>query len=248
MDFDYKRLLPGLAQGLTRVTISYPFDVIKSNMQKLHFETFRGALTYYKKNPLVLYRGSALSYTTVGIERSLQFYYLEKLNTLKYNTYLSGFIVNLCSSVVTMPAQFITTNLTLKTNQLTLKEYISSVIKNKTNPYRGYGIEMIKTQIGSSIFIGTYYLLRNSFGEKTSMSPIYGALSGLSVWCTIFPIDTIKTEYQTTKVSIKNIITTRYNNYGIRSFYKGLSPIIFRTIPSSSLGMLAYETVRKHLE
>ena len=78
---NFKNLLPGFCQGITRVTISYPFDVIKINMQKLIFKNTIESITHiYKNDPYKFYRGSFLSYTSVSLERSIQFYFLEKMN------------------------------------------------------------------------------------------------------------------------------------------------------------------------
>ena len=81
-------LLPGLFQGLTRVLISYPADVVKVQMQKQWFTTTKETVKDIIKNDIrKFYRGSSISFVTIGLERSLQYYYLEKINK-KYNPYL----------------------------------------------------------------------------------------------------------------------------------------------------------------
>lgn len=246
---DLKNLIPGLMQGLTRVSISYPFDVVKVNMQKLYFKnSYEAALSILKTDPFKFYRGSSLSYTTIGLERSIQYYYLEKLNKKGYNPYLTGFGMSIFSSLYNIPVQYITTNLAAKREKnLSLSKYIGELIKNRSNIYKGYMIETPKNILGSTLFLGTYYQVRNTFGENKYLSPFYGAISGLNVWFVIFPIDTVRTEYQTTKKNIKDIILERYKNNGIKSFYRGLTPIVIRTIPSASFGMFVYEFFREKL-
>jgi len=241
---DYKLLIPGFCQGLTRVSISYPFDVVKVQMQKLLYKNNLDAIKdIIKTDAFKLYRGSSISYTSVGVDRSIQFYLAEKLNK-KNNSYINGIIISIIGSIYNVPAQFLTTNIALYNNK---SLSFNSNLKNiyKSNPiYKGYFLEMTKNQIGSAIFMGTYYILRNNYGDKKQYAPIYGALSGLSLWPIIYPIDTIRTEYQTSKETIRNIITYRYNKFGILSFYNGMLPVLFRTIPSASIGMLVYENVR----
>jgi hypothetical protein len=241
---DIKLLLPGFFQGLTRVTISYPFDVVKVQMQKMLYKNNINAIKdIIKTDPFKLYRGASISYTSVGIDRSIQFYLMEKLNK-KYNSYVNGIIISLIGSIYNVPAQYLTTNIALFNNKsLSFSNNIKNIYKGKT-VYRGYFLEMGKNQLGSSIFMGTYYLLRNKYGDKTKYAPLYGALSGLSLWPFIYPIDTIRTEYQTSNNTIKNIIQQRYKQHGVVSFYKGMMPVLFRTIPSASIGMLVYEYIR----
>ena len=246
-------LIPGFIQGITRVTISYPFDVIKVNMQKMIYSNIKQSLlTIYKTDPYKFYRGSSLCYFTVGIERSIQYSFIEKMNNKKINPYVSGLIMSIFSSIYQIPVQYLTTNIAIKNNKIDLKKYIIDIFKNKTNLYKGYFIETPKNILGSTIFLGSYYTLRNKFGENNNLAPLYGAISGTIVWIITFPIDTIRTEYQTSEKSIKNIINERIKKYGIKSFYNGLSPILLRTIPSASIGMFMYEysrnIVKKHLK
>ncbi len=246
---ELKQLIPGLLQGITRVTISYPFDVIKTNMQKLYFKTTKETLSnIVKTDPFKLYRGSSLSYCSVGVERSIQFYLLEKMNK-KYNPYINSFIVSIFSSIYNIPVQYLTTNIAISENKVKdIRQYIKILHKNKTNFYKGYLLETTKGQIGSTIFGGSYYMLRNKFGEKTWYSPIYGGISGLIVWSIIFPLDTIRTEYQTITDKNKTIkdILIQKKQVGISSLYRGITPVFIRTIPSASIGMYVYEKVRTY--
>jgi hypothetical protein len=69
MDF-----IPGFVQGITRVTISYPFDVVKINMQKNKYSnTYDAFKNILKNDPKLLYRGSQFCYKTVPFDRSLQY-------------------------------------------------------------------------------------------------------------------------------------------------------------------------------
>lgn len=242
-------LLPGLGQGITRVTISYPFDVIKVQMQKLYFNNMKDTFTDIVKNdPFKFYRGSSISYITVGLERSIQFYYLEKFNEKKINPILSSFGMSLFSSIYNIPVQYITTNIAITKNpKETTYNYIKKLLIDRTNIYKGFTIETPKNILGSTIFLSSYYSIRNHFGDNKYLSPFYGAFSGIILWSVIFPIDTIRTEYQTSNNKIIDIIKNRYYNYGLKSFYRGISSIYIRTIPSTSLGMFVYEMIRNNI-
>ena len=117
-------LIPGLFQGLTRVSISYPADVVKIQMQKQLFTTTTETVKHIIKNDIKkFYRGSSISFVTIGLERSLQYYYLEKINK-KYNSFLSGFIVSLASSIYNLPMQYLTTNIALLNKNNDVKQFI----------------------------------------------------------------------------------------------------------------------------
>ena len=237
-------LLPGLCQGLTRVTISYPFDVIKVNMQKNVFSSTKEAIMHICKNdPWRFYRGSTFSYFSVSLERSLQFYYMERLNKYNNSPFLNGFGLSLFSSIYNVPSQYLTTNIAL--NNIGTLKYMANIFKNYTNVYKGSGVEIIRSSINSTIFMGTYYTLRNNFGDATNVAPFYGAISGIMCWLITFPLDTIRTDYQSSDKNIKFLIQSRFKQSGVIGFYKGLTPVLIRTIPSSSIGMYVYEKVKK---
>jgi solute carrier family 25 carnitine/acylcarnitine transporter 20/29 len=243
---DLKNLLPGFCQGITRVTISYPFDVIKVNMQKLIFKNTIESVTHiYKNDPYKFYRGSFLSYTSVSLERSIQFYCLEKMNKNNNNPYVNGLILALFSSIYNVPVQFLTTNIALtNSKQYNTINYIKSLNKNLF--YKGIGLEISRSIINTTIFNGTYFYLRNTYGENTKLAPLYGAISGISFWLITFPLDTLRTEYQSSTHSLKQIIINKSNS-GLTTFYRGLTPVLIRTIPSASCGMYVYELVKYKL-
>ena len=79
-------LMPGLLQGITRVGISYPADVVKVQMQKNLHSTTIGTVQHVLKTDIgKFYRGSSIAFVTIGIERSLQYYYLENMNKKMVN-------------------------------------------------------------------------------------------------------------------------------------------------------------------
>jgi hypothetical protein len=243
-------VIPGFMQGITRVTISYPFDVVKVQLQNMHYNNTITAFKHIiKTDPFKLYRASLLTYATIGFERSIQFYYLEKMNKKKVNPFFSSLLISTINSVYNVPVQYITTNIINNKSPITTYEFIKNIIRERKNPYKGYFIETPKNILASTIYFSSYYKIRNTFGENKYFAPYYGAISGINVWLIIFPIDTIRTEF-TTKKDNKNlleIIKTRYNKFGVRSFYFGITPVLFRTIPSSAIGMFVYEYWRDYI-
>ncbi len=241
-------LIPGFMQGITRVTISYPFDVVKINMQKMNYNnTFSAFKHIFKTDIFRFYRGSSLLYTTIGIERSIQFYLLEKFNKEGKHPLYSSLIISTFNSIYTVPIQYITTNISNNSNKISPFKFIKHMYKQKINPYKGYFIETPKNILASTIYYTSYYTIRNNFGDNKYLAPYYGAFSGIILWLIIFPIDTIRTENITNNKKVFDIVKDRINKNGIRSFYLGISPVLFRTIPSASIGMFVYEYFREKI-
>lgn len=246
---EYLPLIPGFVQGFVRVGISYPFDSLKVYMQKgIHLSTISCFKNIMRQDPTILYRGASLSFVIIPIDRSIQYFLAEKLNK-QYNSYVSGFILGSFSSIYQVPLQYITTNaiLTERRQYGNIWSFIRQL--NIRNLYRGYSLEYPRSIIATTVYLGTYLGLRENLSErqKLYMSPFLGTLAGIASWITVFPLDTIRTEKQTTEKSIWHIIKDKYRFRKLRGFYLGITPVIFRSIPSASVGMLAYEYTRRLL-
>lgn len=241
-------LLPGFVQGLTRVTISYPFDTIKVYMQKnLYKNTFDTIVNIIKTDLKIFYRGSLIPYIFVPVDRSLQFYFTEKYKQ-QINPLIMSSLLAILTTLYNLPVQYLTANIVLekKENWISIKHFMKNIKFN--NLYKGLYIELPKTVIASGSYIGSYYYLRTKYNKENNLikTPIIAIISSIICWSIIFPIDTIRNDLQTTKnLTSQTLILNRFNNYGLLNFYKGITPVFIRTIPSSALGMLAYETTRK---
>lgn len=241
-------IIPGFIQGISRVCISYPFDVIKINMQKNKYNSSWSAL----KNILVndyrkLYRGSTLSFISIPFDRSIQYYLLEKYKNT-YNPYIIGFGTNLFSSIYNIPINYLCTNMILSNKKLRIIDLIKN---NKKYFYYGSKIEICRSTMASSIYLGTYFNLREKYNKKNDIyiSSLFGGISSILCWIVIFPLDGIRTDIQSSNNNnIKYHIKTRYKNHGIRNFYKGITPVLIRALPSNIISMYIYEFVRNNLK
>ena len=246
---DLNKYVPGYLQGLVKITLSYPFDTIKVQMQKgLHPTTISTLHNILKTDPYKLYRGSMLPYMIIPVERAIYYRYAEKLNA-KYNGFASGLIMGAVSSIYYVPMQYATTNAVLlsQTNYKTNYKNIFNLVykTNIKNLYKGFTVELVRSSLTTSIFLGTYMHIRDTVQPSPMLlAPLLGPFSSTVSWAIVFPLDTIRTEKQTTNQSFMTIINNKLKTYGIRSFYRGLTPIIIRTIPSTSLGMYLYEYSR----
>jgi hypothetical protein len=243
-------LIPGFIQGITRVTISYPFDTVKIYMQKNKYGNLYNTIKNIIRSDIkIFYRGSLLTYIIIPLDRSLQFYIAEKYKN-KMNPYIISIALGFFTSLYNVPLLYITSNIVLekKENYTNIQKFIKKVKIKEL--YKGIYIELPKTIVSTTSYMGTYYYLREKYNKNNDiyMAPIIGIISSICCWLIIFPIDTIRNDIQTSKnIPLNELIKSRYDKYGILNFYKGLTPVIIRTIPSSALGMLSYEITRTYI-
>ena len=107
---------------------------------------------------------------------------------------------------------------------------------------------MLRSVLGTSIYLGSYGKMREYYGNDLHQSIINGSVAGLSVWTITYPIETIKVEQQIHNRAIIQILKERISNFGILNLWKGISSIYIRTLPSSIIGMVVYEEVKKMTE
>lgn len=239
--------IPGFVQGITRVIISHPFDYVRIHLQTNKVSSIKD---FFNNNTIFsIYRGVQFPLCSVPIERSIQFKIYEMLNKHNVSPFLSGGICGLVTISFTLPSSYIANNYVLyKNNFSTL---FNKIIHNKHNIssliYSGLKPEIIRTVSASSIYFGSYGVLRNKYGNDGYQSAINGAISGWCVWTITYPLETLKIEQQinSTNTPLIQIIKNRIKTYGLFNFWKGILPIYIRTIPSSFFGMYAYEITRK---
>lgn len=78
---------------------------------------------------------------------------------------------------------------------------------------------------------------------------VAGAVGGVTLWCTIFPADVIKSRIQVNnmKRSMTSVGLEIFRTEGIFALYNGLLPSVLRTIPATATLFLVYEYTKKAL-
>ena len=73
---------------------------------------------------------------------------------------------------------------------------------------------------------------------------ISGGMAGVSMWVVVFPIDTIKTQLQSSskKQSMLEVTRQIYSTRGgIKGFFPGIGPAILRSFPANAATFLGVE-------
>jgi hypothetical protein len=179
----------------------------------------RGDMSGFYNN---LFRGLKYTILSNSIERSLQFYYFEEFKT-KYGLFYSSLYASLISTSITFPYNIILIK------QITQK----TILYNNSLLIKCSLLEYSRNLLGSTIFLYSY----NTFKKNNCSISFAAVSSSILVWSITYPIDNIKNQ----------IISGNTINYNIRFFYKGIQYPIFRSIPSSIIGLQIYEMVNKYI-
>lgn len=111
--------------------------------------------------------------------------------------------------------------------------------------FKGSVATLARDGPGSALYFATYeYMKRKLTPEGQGMSlgaiSFAGGMAGVAMWVPVFPIDTIKSQLQssTTSESIGQITRKIYNSGGIKAFFPGVGPAIARSFLQMLLPLL----------
>ncbi|XP_039279560.1 mitochondrial ornithine transporter 1-like [Nilaparvata lugens] len=124
--------------------------------------------------------------------------------------------------------------------------------------FRGIVPTMAREMPGYFFFFGGYEATRimltpegktkDECGALRTMAA--GAVGGVSFWTAVFPFDVVKSRIQVGQMSDGSMFTnmlTMFRNEGFTAMYSGWTPTVIRTIPSTAVLFLVYETSRSLL-
>lgn len=80
-----------------------------------------------------------------------------------------------------------------------------------------------------------------------------GAVAGISSWTLATPVDVLKSNIQAQAItapslSMRQAAQIIYTSYGVRGFFRGLGPIVIRSIPTNAVTFLVYEYSLSHFQ
>lgn len=101
---------------------------------------------------------------------------------------------------------------------------------------------------GSALYFATYeYLKRRLTPEGSTMSlgaiSFAGGMAGVAMWVPVFPIDTIKSNLQssTKSQSIAQVTKSIYQSGGLKAFFPGIGPALARSFPANAATFVGVE-------
>ena len=223
--------IPCIFQGASRTLITYPFDVLKTQIQteKLKGTLFQAVKELGFKN---LYRGVSFPLIGSSFEMSLNYYLFE--NFLKYtNSFISAASAGLMTCSISIPVSYVTTNI------MAGKRFYEIDLKQI---YRGSSLILARTTFASTLYLGSYGKVRQTeWGKKY---PFFaGGTVALFYWMILYPVDTVRVLKQVENKSYIDSILL-----GPKRLYRGISLVLLRTFPSSGVSIWMYESVRNKIK
>lgn len=238
----------GLFAGLGSTIVGHPLDTIKVRVQTENKSIIKSIKS---KNLLSglrypLYTNAlqhGIIFSSYNVSRSLF------KNDINYKTdFLCGAIAGINNSFLCSPVEYIKIQLQ-KSNikYKTSRQCFINLVENGTL-YRGLLQTLIRDSISYGCYFSTYNYLQNNLKKKykdnklpSYYSLISGGIGGLTCWISSYPVDIIKTVYQSNdKLNLhqthKFIIKNGYIGY-----WKGLLPCLIRAFVVNGSAFYFYE-------
>ncbi|KAJ1673378.1 Mitochondrial carrier protein ymc2 [Spiromyces aspiralis] len=187
--------------------------------------------------------------------------------------YISGATAGLANSIVSGPVEHIRTRLQVQTAGAGGQLQYTGPIDCIKKIYTGYGLSGIyKGQVPTLLrefnAYGVYFLLYESLiknamvrtglkrDQLSSMQVCqYGAMAGVGIWVTTYPVDIVKSKIQTdgfagsaqkyrgTLDCVRKIMATE----GIPGFFRGIAPCLLRAAPANAATFVGFEMAMRAL-
>lgn len=155
----------------------------------------------------------------------------------------SGFIGGILPAMVNSPSELIKcrAQVNLKSEGKLIEEYhiFRDLLKRKELG-RGLAITIIRDLPSYASYFYSYYI----FNKLTENSIIAGGFAGMVAWGIVYPLDVVKTVYQTSnQKSYATVIKTLYATGGSRVFFKGFGATMLKAWPQNAAVFYSYNLV-----
>lgn len=207
--------LAGTFAGVCQVLVGHPFDTIKVRMQA--GQPLRDSLS---KN---IYRGIGPPLLGISFCNAIVFtsYHNIGLTLGNQDPWAAGAIAGAIASLAYCPME-------LYKIRGQLHQPFQILF-----PFRGLFITIIREIPSFSTYFGVYTLL-----EEVDVNPLVaGGLSGMAAWLTCYPQDVIKTQFQSSSMTLRESILYVFKR---RGFFKGLTPALVRAFPANAVTFFAF--------
>lgn len=179
----------------------------------------------------------------------------------------AGCLTGIATTAVTVPVELIKSRLQIQKTKPGEKPEFTGLtdcakkIYSKSGTsglFKGTVATLWRDVPGSGIYFGTYEFVKRALTpEGKSTSPFValfaGGMAGVSIWCTVFPVDVIKSRIQTDLSGIyksghagmlqcgRDIV----RESGVAGLYKGIGPALLRSFPANAACFVAVEATMK---
>lgn len=253
-------VLPGAASAVSLVAVGYPFDTVKTRLQlQMHpsmVHCFRNVAA--KDGLLSLYRGASMAWAQhscrLPVELAVFEWFTHRFQGTWGASYAGGLLGGFASTLLVSPLSVIKVQM-----QMVPKKYNSPPAaalaiwraQGIKGFYRGFHTSLCVQVPYSTLFLGTYGLLRDAMPQGVLSPMLAGGLASIMTWTVLQPFDTLRTvsmsqatataAHNSTDRSLTSLLRRSMETCGPRGLWRGFAPVAVRALPSSGCSMLAYE-------
>lgn len=263
----------GGVAGCCAKVIEFPFDTIKVRLQAAQGFQSRSTwltikYTYVHEGAINgFYKGIKAPMVGLFLENAVLFVsYNYAMDTLKRAVgpldhvgikAASGAFLGLMALFVLSPVELIKCNLQVANLTNAHQSYagvIRGIVKKDgiVGMWRGLSSTLVRECGGTAVWFTTYevssaYLKRVNPDYADTNLLASGALAGVLFNFSMFPVDTIKSNMQTTQTKESILATGQrlVRQGGVRSLYHGLGITLVRAVPANALLFYVYEFLKK---
>jgi len=239
-DTYFETTLYGLVSGVISVITTHPLDTLKvrwqtDTTQYFHRKIYAGSLPTLASFPL--------NWTICVTCYSAILKSINGKTTLDHT--LAGTVTGLLYGFVMSPFELVKCQAQVRheSSPVVIQQMIYE--KGISSLRRGIGIAMFRDVIGISSYFGSYHYFSEMLKEKnfneTMKIMISGGLAGSTAWALIYPIDAIKSRWQT-DFSLLSLRETFGTNQP--KLFKGFFFAQGRAIVSNSITWLVIEKTK----
>jgi solute carrier family 25 (mitochondrial carnitine/acylcarnitine transporter), member 20/29 len=209
----------GIIVGAVQTFVGHPFDTLKVLKQS------NIKINYKILNINKLYRGLLYPLYGAGVANSIQFGSYQYINDRINNPVISGLGSGFITGFILNPIEV-----------LKIKKQLTNTHNVKLS--RGLHITCFRESLSTSIYFATYYKGLDYFDTPSSFNSfISGGAAGVFSWLAIYPVDVVKTRYQSYKT---NSIMTAIN---MGNLWNGLTFCLLRAFIVNGSGFMVYNSL-----
>lgn len=185
-----------------------------------------------------------------------------------YQYYICGFTGGVVNSFLACPIEHVRIRLQTQThgatNALRFEGPLDCIRQLRSRNMLMLGL--FPTTLRAGLGLGTYFLVYETLvlnelkkGKlrseiETWKLCLFGALSGTSLWISIYPLDVIKSVIQTDDLRTPRIrnsmlrsMRSIYQRQGLKTFFQGFTPTMLRAAPANAATFVSFEVAMRLL-
>lgn len=222
---NFHNMFVGGIIGTTQTIMGHPLDTLKTlnqNNIKINIKN--------RYNLVSLFKGIKYPLLINSIYNTSLFSLFELLNNDR-SLFYSGFVAGFYSGIILSPFEYYKVN-----KQIGTKIKLS----NNSNLFKGVFLTMFREGLASSVYFSTYFYLT----EQKIPAFISGGCSGCLSWIITYPIDTVKTQYQSGQIDKFEVINKLSLNLILnKSTWNGISFCLARAFLVNSISFYLYDKI-----